>query len=138
MLRQWRRGAVLTRVGWISADQAVSSLTNLALSVVVARHVSVDSFGVFALIYASYLFALEFTRALVLEPLIITLAGDREQLKRSAPATLGAALGLAVPMSSAAGVAAAMAPDQLAQGFLILAVALPGLILQDGCRSVLL
>src|SRR4051794_26863424 len=115
------------RIGWISADQAVSSITNLALAVVVARHVSVESFGIFSLIYASYLFAVEFARALVLEPFVITLSGNEERARRSASAALGASLALALAIALAVAAAAVAVPEQLSGPFLLLSVGVPGL-----------
>jgi O-antigen/teichoic acid export membrane protein len=126
------------RAAWITADQAVSSLTNLVLAVLVAREATVAAFGVFALVYASYLFAIEFIRALVLEPLVISLAGDRTRVKILAPAAVGAALTVSLLLSAVCLAVGVFAPTAMRSGFWILTVGLPGLIVQDACRAVLL
>lgn len=126
------------RLGWITADQAVSSLTNLALSILVARAVSVESFGVFALIYASYLFGLELVRALVLDPLVLTLSGDRRRVDAATPAVLGAAVLTGLVIGAGCAAVSAVVPSEMRTGFIVLAVAVPGLLVQDACRAVLL
>jgi len=136
--RKLRISPAHRRIGWITADQAISSLTNLVLSILVARQVSVEDFGIFALVYATYLFALELVRALVLESLVISFSGDYEGARRAAPSVLGAALSAAIVMSLACLAVAFVGPSQMRGASALLAAALPGLILQDACRSILL
>ena len=50
--------AVLRRFGWGMGDQALSSLTNFAVGIAVARSVSASAFGAFALAFSFYSIAL--------------------------------------------------------------------------------
>ena len=61
--------------GWGLADQALSSLTNFALSFVVARSFSTDVLGAFALVFSSYLLFLNIARPLAMQPLLIRFSG---------------------------------------------------------------
>ena len=65
------------RAGWGLADQALSSLSNLAVGVVVARSSTVADFGVYALAFGGYTIALNVSRAVSTEPLAVRYSGDR-------------------------------------------------------------
>ena len=49
---------IARRAGWGVADQALSSLTNFAVGVFVARQLGPTEFGAFSLAFATYLLAL--------------------------------------------------------------------------------
>ncbi len=61
----------LRRTGWGLGDQMVSSLTNVALTIMVARSVSADEFGTFSLLLATYLVCVTLVRGLTSEPLLV-------------------------------------------------------------------
>ena len=65
--------AVARRFSWGIADQAVSSLTNFALGLLVARSVGPAELGSFALVFNTYLIALCLTRVFSTDPLLIRL-----------------------------------------------------------------
>ena len=65
-----RRGAAREAL-WGVGDQALSSVTNFAVAVVVARNVSTAEFGAFTLAFAAYLIILTISRAVTTEPLTI-------------------------------------------------------------------
>ena len=69
-----RAGA--SRLAWTVGDQVLSSGTNFALGIVIARMVSLREFGVFTLVYATYQIALGIARALVSEPLVVRFSLD--------------------------------------------------------------
>ncbi|MDQ4144759.1 MAG: hypothetical protein M3198_13655 [Actinomycetota bacterium] len=123
------------RAGWILIDQAISSLTNLTLSVLVARSVDVNAFGAFTIAYTLYIFVVEFMTAMVLQPLIIRYSGvPRPQLEGAAGSACGLSLvgGLVALLIL---VVSALALEPLTGGPVIaLAVTLPGLLLQNACR----
>ena len=50
-------GQAVRRLGWGVADQAVSSLTNFAVSIYVVRTLGATQFGAFSLAYVTYAFA---------------------------------------------------------------------------------
>jgi O-antigen/teichoic acid export membrane protein len=126
-----RRAAGL-RVGWTVLDQGLSSLTNFGLSVLVARFLSPEKFGTFAVLYAGYLFAVGASRALNSEPLLVRHT-DREHgpsLNAVASST-GAALlvGSVILVGCVIGAAFGGGAALLALG-----LSMPGLLLQDAWR----
>src|SRR5258706_8241603 len=62
---------IVSRMGWSLADQALTSLTNFALGIVVARSVGPSDFGAFSLAFATYLAMLNASRAVATQPLLI-------------------------------------------------------------------
>ena len=73
------------------ADQALSSLSNLAVGVVVARSSTVADFGIYALAFGGYTIALNVSRAVATEPLAVRHSGERwpdwERAVRASTAT---------------------------------------------------
>jgi O-antigen/teichoic acid export membrane protein len=123
------------RAGWGLADQGLSSLSNLAVGVLVARSSSVADFGVYALAFGGYTIALNVSRAVATEPLAVRHSGDRtpawEKAVRSGTATALLA-GLAALV---VGLIIAAFPGVPSRGVLIaFAVTMPGLLLQDAWR----
>src|SRR4249919_2589534 len=92
---------VATRFGWGVADQALSSLTNFALGVAVARSVSAEDFGAYAIAFSAYLVALNVTRHLSVQPIAIRYATADAPTWRSAT---GASMGLVVVLSVGMGI----------------------------------
>ncbi len=60
-----------SRIIWTFADQALSSLANFALSIVVAREVSEDDFGSFSLMLVTFTFLIGLGRAGIGDPYVI-------------------------------------------------------------------
>jgi O-antigen/teichoic acid export membrane protein len=124
------------RLGWGIADQALSSVTNFALAILVARNVSTADLGAFGLTFTTYTFVLGATRAICSEPMSVRYsARDSVAWERGARRTTGAALIL----GAAAGVVTAIVSfafsGSLKGALLALAVCLPGLIVQDTWRT---
>ena len=117
----------------------VSSLTNVALTIMVARSVSADEFGTFSLLLATYLVCVTLVRGLTSEPLLVRFsAAESPALMRavsqSSGATVVAAL-LLVLVLAAVVLATGLVPELPA---LIFLATLPGLLLQDHWRHALL
>ena len=74
MLRKLRSHAV-RRMGWGLADQIVSSLTNFAISIYVVHSLGAVQFGAFSLAYVTYGFALNASRGLATDPLMVRFSG---------------------------------------------------------------
>jgi len=141
--RQWSalavyrriKGQAVRRLGWGVADQAVSSLTNFAVSIYVARTLGAVQFGAFGLAYVTYGFALNASRGLSTDPLMVRFSGKDLSTWRRAVATC---TGTAVLVGLAAGVcvlsAAALLKGTAGAAFLALGLTLPGLMLQDSWR----
>jgi O-antigen/teichoic acid export membrane protein len=125
------------RAGWALADQAVSSLTNFALSVAVARSVGAEDFGAFGIAFTSYLIALGFTRAVSSEPLLVRLPGleGRERDRAVAEAT-GAAVVVGVVAGLACVGTGLVSGGPAGTALVTLGVCLPGLLAQDTLRHV--
>ena len=123
------------RASWGLADQALSSLSNLAVGVVVARSSTVADFGVYALAFGGYTIALNVSRAIATEPLAVRYSGERSpDWQRAVRASTATAL-LAGFLALLVGLAIAAFPGVPSRGVLIaFAVTMPGLLLQDAWR----
>ena len=62
---------VSRRLGWGVADQGVSSLTNFAVNIYIARELGAVQYGAFSLAYVTYSFALNASRGLATDPLLV-------------------------------------------------------------------
>jgi O-antigen/teichoic acid export membrane protein len=123
------------RAGWGVADQALSSLANLAVGALVARAVSPASFGAFGLVFSTYLIVLGACRALVAEPLVVRFSARRDAEWRSATrAATGSALALGIAAGLGCALVGFAAGGVFGQALLALGVVLPGLVLQDTWR----
>ena len=135
-LAAWSRALHMVRgLGWGVADQAVSSVTNFAMVLYVAHTVGAAQFGAFSLAYVTYSFALNASRGVSSEPLIVRFSGvDLPTWRLAAANCTGTAavvglvtgvgvVGVAIMLSSAARFA-----------FLALGLTLPALLLQDSWR----
>ena len=132
----WSRARHLgRRLGWGVADQGVSSLTNFVVNLYVARTLGAEQYGAFGLAWVTYSFALNASRGLATDPLMVRFSYTDEPAWRRAvadctgtAAVVGVATGLLV--LAAAGVLGGA--TRLA--FLGLGLTLPGLMLQDSWR----
>lgn len=127
----------LSRAGWGLADQALSSLTNFALGVFVARTVGIEEFGAFSLVFAIYLLLMSVCRAYPMEPLQIRYSGTSDETIRAASRrAVGAVFAIGVAASLVLLPIAWMIGGPTGATVLALALTLPGLLVQDAWRSV--
>src|ERR1700693_3209091 len=63
------------RLSWGVADQAVSSITNFAVTLYVARTLGAAQLGAFSLSYVTYGFLLNASRGLATDPLLVRFSG---------------------------------------------------------------
>lgn len=123
------------RLGWGVADQGVSSLSNFAVSLVVAHALGAEQFGAFTLAFTAYGVVLNASRGLSTDPLIVRFSGRRDEAWRTA---VSAATGSAVVVGLAAGLICLaiglVLPHQLGTDFVVLGIGLPALTLQDSWR----
>ena len=132
----WRMARrVGQRLSWGVADQAVSSLTNFAVSIYVARVLGATQLGAFSLAYVTYGFMLNASRGLATDPLLVRFSGAELPVWRKAVANC---TGTAALVGLASGVCAIVASLFLhgtaSRAFLALGITLPGLLLQDSWR----
>lgn len=123
------------RLSWGVADQAVSSLTNFAVNIYIARDLGAAQYGAFSLAYVTYGFALQASRGLTTDPLLVRFsAAEMPAWRRAVASCSGTAMAVGLTAGALA-LAAAMllsGPSRLA--FLALGLTLPGLLLQDSWR----
>ena len=75
-VQSWRLvRQVSRRLTWGLADQAMSTLTNFLLSIYIARTLGAAQFGAFSLAYVTYGFAINASRGVSIEPLLIRFSG---------------------------------------------------------------
>ena len=123
------------RLGWGLGDQAVSSMTNFAVGLVVARELGVAGFGVFSLAWVTYGVVLNVSRGLATDPLVVRFSGVAADRWRTATAR---AAGTAVAVGVAFGVLSVTAGlalgGSLGAAFVALGVVAPAMLLQDSWR----
>jgi O-antigen/teichoic acid export membrane protein len=124
----------LRRAGWGFSDQILSSLTNFALGIGVARSVSVEEFGAFSLVFGIFILVLGIGRATSTEPLLVRGQGSSEEWAQRVPGATGAALLIGAGAGTVCVVAGVVIQGPLSGSLVALGVSLPGLILQDSWR----
>jgi O-antigen/teichoic acid export membrane protein len=131
--RQVRR--VGSRLGWGVADQGASSLTNFLLNIFVARTLGAEQFGAFTLAYVTYGVAINASRGLSIEPLLVRFSGtDVKTWRRATSGSTGTALLVGLGTGICALGAAQVIGGTTGLAFLGLGLILPGLMLQDSWR----
>lgn len=123
------------RAGWGLADQAFSSLTNFAVGLLVARAVTPADFGAFSLAFALYGVALNVSRALTTQPLVIRHTGPvTPQWRRATAAASGTSLLVGIAGGAIVLLVALLTGGAVRDAFLVMGILLPGLVLQDAWR----
>ena len=113
----------------------MSSLTNFLLSIYVARTLGAAQFGAFSLAYVTYGFAINASRGLSIEPLLIRFSGTNLPIwRRAAAGSTGTALLVGLVTGACALVAGPLVGGTTGLAFLALGLTLPGLMLQDSWR----
>ena len=132
----WRLvGQASRRLTWGIADSALSSLTNFLLSIYVARTLGAAQFGAFSLAYVTYGFAINASRGLSIEPLLIRFSATPVPTwRRAAAACTGTALLVGLATGTCALAAGALFGGTTGLAFLALGLTLPGLLTQDSWR----
>jgi O-antigen/teichoic acid export membrane protein len=129
----WRK--IGRRAGWGIGDQAFSSLTNFALGIMVARTQSAREFGAFSLAFATYVVALNVSRALSTEPLVVRYSAvEPDEWRRGVRSATGSAVGAGIVAGLVCLALSSFMGGGLGSAFLALGLTLPGLLLQDSWR----
>lgn len=129
---------VLRGASWSVVDQALSAVSNLGLSVVVARSVSAQDFGAFAIAFVTFGIGIAVTKAVVGQPLQIRYSGESRLNQQTAAAeALGCAVLLGLAGSVVLGAVSVVAGPVVGSAMLALAVVLPALLVQDSCRMTM-
>jgi N-acetylglucosaminyldiphosphoundecaprenol N-acetyl-beta-D-mannosaminyltransferase len=130
--RRRSRFSHVVALGWTGIDQLLSSVSNVIISLAVARGAGVSGLGAYTVAFALYLIILGFQRALVTEPLLaIPKRADRDD---HSPLGLGAAV---IFVLLGAGIVAMFGLLLGRSELMALAAVLPFVCLQDAYRHVL-
>ncbi|PRY16025.1 O-antigen/teichoic acid export membrane protein [Kineococcus rhizosphaerae] len=139
LLAKLRSGG-MTRSLWNIGDQLISSGNNFLVQIVIAKSVSDDDFGTFAIVFSIFSVAIGFFRALSTTPLGMRFAdADDREFGRVTSASVGLTFTGSVLLGLVL-VAAGLLypfPTVLGHSLIALGVILPGLLLQDAWRQVL-
>jgi O-antigen/teichoic acid export membrane protein len=113
----------------------MSSISNFAVNIYIARTLGAVQYGAFALAYVTYAFALNASRGLATDPLMVRFSGKEVHVWRPA---VRSCTGTATAVGLVTGVGvllvAAVLHGSSRAAFLALGLTLPGLLLQDSWR----
>jgi hypothetical protein len=128
------RGA--RRLGWGLADQTLSSLTNFALAILVARAVGPAGLGAFGLAFATYTMTLGATRSQCSEPLAVRYSATPDPVWRSGVrASTGTAFVIGLLAGAGCIGVSFLFGGTLGASLVVLGFGMPGLMVQDNWRS---
>jgi O-antigen/teichoic acid export membrane protein len=123
------------RLGWGVADQAVSSITNFAVNIYIARELGAVQYGAFGLAYVTYGFALNASRGLATDPLLVRFSGMNIPIwRRAVKSCTGTAALVGLVLGACVLGASALLGGTTRLAFVALGLTLPGLLLQDSWR----
>lgn len=126
---------VLRRLGWGVADQGISSLSNFALGLVVAKALDSERFGAFTLAYVTFGVVLNASRGLSTDPLVVRFSGKpRDEWARAVAASSATATVVGTASGLVCVVVGLLLPPLVGLGFVALGAVLPFLMLQDSWR----
>ena len=109
------------RLGWGVADQGISSLSNFALGLFVARSFGASNFGAFTLAYITYTVVINALAVLATDPLLVRYSGDASRRwRRATSAATGTALAVGVAAGVLCIVAGLLLPDPVGPVFIAL------------------
>ena len=132
------RGRSARRVQWGVVDQGVSSLTNFVIALVVARAVGLREFGAFSLAFTLYVFFLWGSRSLATEAFVVRLTAASPTDQRAAARQVsGTALAIGAVLAAAGALAGAVDRSSTGRVLMVMALSMPGLLVQDVYRYVL-
>ncbi|MQA79606.1 MAG: hypothetical protein GEV10_14195 [Streptosporangiales bacterium] len=128
------RGA-LGRLTWGLADQGVASLTSFCVGIVVARALSAAEFGAFSLVWVTFGVAVNFSRGLATDPLVVRHSGaPTEEWRAAVRRSTGTAVAVGLVTGAACAATGLVLGGTLGKAFLALAVVMPGILLQNAWR----
>ena len=126
-----------SRILWTFSDQALSSLTNFALVIVVAKSVDPSDFGSFSLAMVTFTFLIGLGRSLVGDPYVVRFTdADRHTRRRATRQASGAAVSFGVIGGLVCIAAALVLSGQSRMAMLALGISMPGLMLQENWRHI--
>lgn len=126
---------ILRRAGWNFVDQAISSGTNAALSILIARSVDAGAFGSFAIAFSVFGFLVGASQAVSTSPLGVRFSAvSRDAFRNAASAAAGTAFALGVVSGLLCLAVGMVLGGGTGEALTALAVVLPALLTQDAWR----
>ena len=126
---------LVTKLGGNLFDQMLSALSNVVLSILVARSVDADGFGSFAIAFLIYGMAVAALKSIVGQPLQIKFAAaPADELRNRMAQGAGTTVAIAVVVSLGVAVGSLTTGATTSEALVALALWLPGLLVQDFCR----
>jgi O-antigen/teichoic acid export membrane protein len=123
------------RLSWGVADQALSSLTNFGIGICVARLLGTREFGAFSLAFVTYYVALNASRGLATDPLLVRYSGAAPAVwRRAVRSATGMVTVLGVVLGACSVTVGMLVSGSLRLAFVSLGMMMPGLLLQDSWR----
>jgi hypothetical protein len=123
------------RLSWGVADQALSSLTNFGIGICVARSLGTREFGAFSLAFVTYYVALNASRGLATDPLLVRYSEAGPAVWRQAVSSMtGMVTVLGFVLGACSVTVGMLLSGSLRMAFVSLGMMLPGLLLQDSWR----
>jgi O-antigen/teichoic acid export membrane protein len=128
-------GSLGGRAFWTLTDQALSSLTNFGLAILVAGSVSAEAFGAFSIALLTFSFVIGINRATISDPLMIRFsAAPPDALSGAVRQAAGAALTLGVSAGALCALVGLFFTNDARTALVALGLAMPGLLVQDTWR----
>jgi O-antigen/teichoic acid export membrane protein len=132
------RSSGASRGIWNLVDQVVSSGNNFAIQIIVARSVSADDFGAFAIAFAVFSVTIGLLRTISTSPLAIRFSGaDDAEFRRGGSAAVGTVLLSSIAICAVLVAASFLFGGSIRSCLLALGLILPGLMTQDAWRQTL-
>ena len=125
------------RLAWGVVDQGMSSLTNFLIVATVAHLLGAAQLGAYSIALVTYAVALNASRGLATDPLMVRHVGESGQVWRdTARRCTGTALAVGLASGAVVTGAALLLPEPTRGAILALGLTLPALLLQDSVRFV--
>jgi O-antigen/teichoic acid export membrane protein len=113
----------------------MSSISNFAVNIYIAHTLGAAQYGAFGLAYVTYGFALNASRGLATDPLLVRFSGTNlPTWRRAVTKCTGTAATVGLTTGAIILVAAALLSGTIRLAFLALGLTMPGLMLQDSWR----
>jgi O-antigen/teichoic acid export membrane protein len=123
------------RLSWGVADQGMSSLSNFAVNIYCARTLGAVGYGAFGLAYVTYGFALNASRGLATDPLLVRFSATvMPTWRRAVTRCTGTATAVGLTSGAIILAVAALLSGTARLAFLALGLTMPALTLQDSWR----
>ena len=123
------------RIAWVVVDQALSSASNIGTGIIAARSLDRQAFGAYGLAFTIYVLTVGTTRALITEPMVSLYSrAEPGALRTVMRAATGSAVAIGLAVAVVVATAAALLGGPAGHALAVLAIAMPGLLLQDAWR----